>query len=110
MEEALAPLAPRLQLQPEGQQGPFKVSYLLTPPPAGLFQLVQERLRGSRLAAHAQLVDHWYLDVLPQRASRSQALEHLERRWGVRLEPVLGTRGVAYGAGASSLPPVGRLC
>ncbi|MFM8260240.1 MAG: HAD family hydrolase [Vulcanococcus sp.] len=110
VEEALAPLAPRLQLQPEGQQGPFKVSYLLTPPPAGLFQLVQERLRGSRLAAHAQLVDHWYLDVLPQRASRSQALEHLERRWGVRLEPVLGTRGEAYGAGASSLPPVGRLC
>jgi sucrose-phosphate synthase len=110
VEEALAPLVPRLQLQPEAQQGPFKVSYLLTPPPAGLFHLVQERLHGGQLAAHAQLVDHWYLDVLPQRASRSQALQYLAQRWGVRLEPVLGTQGEAYGAGASSLPPAGRLC
>ena len=89
VEEALAPLAPRLQLQPEAQQGAFKVSYLLTPPPAGLFQLAQEQLRRSQLPAHAQIVDHWYLDVLPQGASRDQALQHLVRRWGVRPEPAL---------------------
>jgi len=111
VEEALAPLAPRLQLQPEEQQGPFKVSYLLTPPPAGLFQLVQQRLQGGQLAAHAQLVDHWYLDVLPLRASRSQAVAHLVRRWGIRLESGLGARSpAAYGVGASALPPAGRLC
>jgi sucrose-phosphate synthase len=109
VEEALAPLAPRLQLQPEAQQGPFKVSYLLTPPPSGLLERVQERLQSGRLSAHAQLVDHWYLDVLPLRASRSQALDHLARRWGIRPEPVLGPGiAAAYGTGAASLPPAGR--
>jgi sucrose-phosphate synthase len=89
VEEALAPLAPRLQLQPEAQQGAFKVSYLLTPPPVGLFQLAQEQLRRNALPAHAQVVDHWYLDVLPQGASRDQALAHLVGCWGVRPEPAL---------------------
>jgi sucrose-phosphate synthase len=70
---------------------------------------VQERLQSGRLAAHAQLIDHWYLDVLPLRASRNAALDHLARRWGIRPELVLGPGPVAaYGSGAASLPPAGR--
>ena len=31
---------------------------------------------------------HWYLDVLPLRASRTEAIRHLVIRWGLTLEQV----------------------
>ncbi|MFM7652564.1 MAG: HAD family hydrolase [Vulcanococcus sp.] len=86
--EALAGLAPRLELQNEAQQGPFKVSYLLRPPPAGVLEMVHRRLRQRQLAARAQLVHHWYLDVLPVRASRAEAIRHLSLRWDLPLDQV----------------------
>jgi len=88
VEEALAGLAPRLELQNEAQQGPFKVSYLLRPPPAGVLEMVHRRLRQRQLAARAQLVHHWYLDVLPVRASRAEAIRHLALRWDLPLDQV----------------------
>ena len=88
VEEALAGLAPRLELQNDAQQGPFKVSYLLRPPPAGVLEMVHRRLRQRQLAARAQLVHHWYLDVLPVRASRAEAIRHLSLRWELPLDQV----------------------
>ena len=89
VEEALAGLAPRLELQSEAHQGACKVSYLLRPPPAGVLEMVQRRLRQRRLAARAQLVDPWTLDVLPLRASRAEAVRHLSLRWALPLDQVL---------------------
>jgi len=89
VEEALAGLAPRLELQPEAQQGAFKVSYLLRPPPAGVLAMVHRRLRQRQLAARAHLFNHWYLDVLPVRASKAEAIRHLAVRWQLPLEQVL---------------------
>ena len=89
VEEALAGLAPRLELQPEAQQGTFKVSYLLRPPPAGVLEMVHRRLRQRQLAARAHLFNHWYLDVLPVRASKAEAIRHLAVRWHLPLEQVL---------------------
>ena len=88
VEEALAGLAPRLELQNEAHQGRFKVSYLLRPPPAGVLEMVHRRLRQRQLAARAQLVHHWYLDVLPVRASRAEAIRHLSLRWDLPLDQV----------------------
>ena len=50
--------------------------------------MVHRRLRQRQLAARAQLVHHWYLDVLPVRASRAEAIRHLSLRWDLPLDQV----------------------
>lgn len=87
--QALADLSPRLALQSADHQGPFKVSYTLQPPPAGVLEMVEQRLRQRQLEARAHLFHHWFLDVLPRRASKAEALRHLSLRWGMALEQVL---------------------
>ena len=89
VERVLADLAPRLLPQPEAQQGPFKVSYTLQAPPAGVPEMVRQRLRQGRLEARAHLFHHWFLDVLPLRASKAEAIRHLSLSWGLPLEQVL---------------------
>jgi len=89
VERALADLVPRLLPQPEAQQGPFKVSYTLQAPPAGVPEMVRQRLRQGRLEAQAHLFHHWFLDVLPLRASKAEAIRHLSLTWGLPLEQVL---------------------
>jgi sucrose-phosphate synthase len=89
VEQALADLAPRLLPQPEAQQGPFKVSYTLQAPPAGVPEMVRQRVRQGRLEARAHLFHHWFLDVLPLRASKAEAIRHLSLSWGLPLEQVL---------------------
>ncbi len=89
VERALADLVPRLLPQPESQQGPFKVSYTLQAPPAGVPEMVRQRLRQGRLEARAHLFHHWFLDVLPLRASKAEAIRHLSLTWGLPLEQVL---------------------
>lgn len=89
VERVLADLAPRLLSQPEAQQGPFKVSYTLQAPPAGVPEMVRQRLRQGRLEARAHLFHHWFLDVLPLRASKAEAIRHLSLTWGLPLEQVL---------------------
>lgn len=89
VERVLAELVPRLLPQPEAQQGPFKVSYTLQAPPAGVTEMVRQRLRQGRLEAQAHLFHHWFLDVLPLRASKAEAIRHLSLTWGLPLEQVL---------------------
>ena len=89
VERVLADLVPRLLPQPEAQQGPFKVSYTLQAPPAGVPEMVRQRLRQGRLEARAHLFHHWFLDVLPLRASKAEAIRHLSLSWGLPLEQVL---------------------
>ncbi|NDG75165.1 MAG: glycosyltransferase [Synechococcaceae bacterium WB8_1B_136] len=89
VEAALVELAPRLQPQPPAQQGDFKVSYLLHPPPEGVLAMVRQKLRIRQLEARPQLVHHWYLDVLPLRASKAEAIRHLALRWQLPLERIL---------------------
>lgn len=89
VEQVLRELEPRLCLQPEANQGPYKVSYLLQPPPEGVLEMVRQKLRHRRLDARPHLFRHWYLDVLPLRASRAEAIRHLALRWALPLERVL---------------------
>ncbi len=85
---ALADLKNYLVLQPEDQQGSYKVSYLLKEPGEGILPLVRKRLRQHSQAARPHLRCHWYLDVVPLRASRTEAIRHLALRWGLPLEQV----------------------
>ncbi len=40
------------------------------------------------MAAFPQLKCHWYLDVVPLRASRAEAIRFLTLRWGLSLENI----------------------
>jgi sucrose-phosphate synthase len=51
--------------------------------------LIRQRLRQRHQAARPQLRCHWFLDVLPLRASRSEAIRFLALRWGLPLEQML---------------------
>ncbi|PWL22467.1 MAG: glycosyl transferase family 1 [Synechococcus sp. XM-24] len=89
VEQVLEGLSPRLSLQPEVNQGSYKVSYTLEAPTAGVLEMVRQRLRQHRLEARAHLFHHWFLDVLPMRASKADAIRHLCLNWGLPLDQVL---------------------
>tara|TARA_B100000902_G_C27065819_1_gene791478 strand:- start:72 stop:878 length:807 start_codon:yes stop_codon:yes gene_type:complete len=89
VEKVLFDLKDYLEPQATDQQGPFKVSYLLKEPNDAILPLVRKRLRQSGLAATPHLKCHWYLDVVPLRASRSEAIRFLALRWGLSLEKLL---------------------
>ena len=72
-----------------GAAAGLKVSYLLRQPDASLLSLVRQRLRRAGLQAQPLLRCHWYLDVLPRLASRSEAIRHLALHWQLPLERVL---------------------
>jgi len=89
VQAAMAELEPRLQLQPEGDQGPFKVSYVLTEPDQGILPVVRQTLRSHRLMARPHLFQHHYLDVLPLTASKTEALRYMALRWQLPIEAIL---------------------
>ncbi len=89
VEKVLFDLKDYLELQSSDNQGPFKVSYLLKEHSDAILPLVRKRLRNSGLAATPHLKCHWYLDVVPLRASRVEAIRFLTLRWGLSLEKVL---------------------
>jgi len=89
VEKVLFDLKDYLELQSTEFQGPLKVSYLLKEPSHAILPLVRKRLRQSGLAASPHLKCHWYLDVVPLRASRAEAIRFLTLRWGLSLDNVL---------------------
>ena len=89
VEKALGDLKNYFIFQSLDQQGPFKVSYLLKEPCEGLLPLVRKRLRQSKCSASPHLRCHWYLDIVPLRASRAEAIRFLTLRWGLSLDQVL---------------------
>ena len=89
VERVLFDLKDYLELQSPEFQGPFKVSYLLKEPSHAILPLVRKRLRQFALAASPHLKCHWYVDVVPLRASRAEAIRFLALRWGIPLEKVL---------------------
>ena len=86
---AMGQLQEHIQLQDLDHQSRFKVSYLLRASNRGLIGLARQCLRRHALQAEPQLRCHWFLDVLPQRASRSEAIRFLAQSWGLPLERVL---------------------
>ncbi|WP_269609178.1 HAD family hydrolase [Prochlorococcus marinus] len=88
VEKVLFDLKDYLELQSTDQQGIFKISYLLKEPSDAILPLVRKRLRQSGLAASPHLKCHWYLDIVPLRASRAEAIRFLTLRWGLSLEKV----------------------
>ncbi|MCP9927079.1 HAD family hydrolase [Cyanobium sp. CH-040] len=89
VEAAMAELEPRLRRQPEADQGVFKVSYALSEPDQGILPLVRQTLRHHGLMARPHLFQHWFLDVLPLAASKTEALRYVALRWQLPLASLL---------------------
>jgi len=89
VEEAMAELKPRLRLQRPADQGEFKVSYLLNEPDQGILPVVRQTLRSHQLMARPHLFHHWFLDVLPLTASKTEALRYVALRWQMPIGSIL---------------------
>jgi sucrose-phosphate synthase len=89
VEAAMAELEPRLKRQQEADQGDFKVSYLLNEPDQGILPVVRQTLRSHQLMARPHLFHHWFLDVLPLTASKTEALRYLALRWQIPIGAIL---------------------
>ncbi len=82
--QALADV-PGLRLQPAANQREFKLSYDVDPRAMPSLRALQALLRAQRLRAKLIYSHQSFLDVLPVRASKGQAVRYLAYKWGLPL-------------------------
>ena len=87
---------PGLTLQSKNEQTGYKVSYHYDPDHAPCIEDIAALLRSQDVTANLIHSFGQYLDVIPSRASKGQALRYVAQRWGIPLERIL----VAGGSGA----------
>jgi sucrose-phosphate synthase len=87
---------PGVELQPKLQQSRFKISYFYHSDLAPSIEEINSLLYQEDLAVNAIISFGQYLDIVPIRASKGQALRYVADRWGIPLEQIL----VAGGSGA----------
>lgn len=86
--ESLAALfadVPGLSLQSDDQQSPLKLSFNVDPQAVPSLRELDMRLRQARLHANLIYSHDAFLDVLPIRASKGQAIRYLAYKWGLPL-------------------------
>ena len=87
---------PGLELQPRKEQTPFKLSYYYDCQLAPSLDEINAVLRDSELTANVIISFGQFLDIIPSRASKGQALRYVSQRLDIPLENIL----VAGGSGA----------
>jgi len=87
---------PGLELQPRDKQSRFKISWYYDPELAPSADEITQRLHQHELNANVIVSFGQYLDIIPTRASKGQALRYAALRLGIPLENIL----VAGGSGA----------
>ena len=87
---------PGLKIQPRNKQSRFKLSYYCDPELAPAADEITKTLHQHELNANVIVSFGQYLDIIPTRASKGQALRYTALRLGIPLENVL----VAGGSGA----------
>ncbi len=81
---------PGLTLQPEeGRQHRFKISYIYDPNVAPRRREIQKKLRERKIPAKVLLSDNCWLDVIPLRSGKGQAIRYIAMRWGIPAEKLL---------------------
>ncbi len=73
---------PGMRPQAQRKLGPCKLSYFVSPRHFPGLQVVHDHLHRSKLKAQAILSQSRYLDFLPHRASKGQAVRYLAFKWG----------------------------
>lgn len=87
---------PGLKPQPKVEQTPFKASYYYDPELAPTIEEIVTLLRQKEITSNVMLSFGQFLDVVPSRASKGQALRYVSQRLEIPLEQIL----VAGGSGA----------
>jgi sucrose-phosphate synthase len=85
-----------LKLQPKEFQSDFKISYYYDPTVAPLIDEINSHLRKNELTVNVLHSFGQYLDILPIRASKGEALRYFAESSGIALHRIL----VAGGSGA----------
>ncbi len=87
---------PGLKLQHKIEQTPFKISYYYDPEIAPTVEEIVSQLRQKEITANVMLSFGQFLDIVPSRASKGQALRYAAQRLDITLEQIL----VAGGSGS----------
>ena len=87
---------PGLQLQPQTEQTPFKISFYYDEQHAPGVDEIVDMIREKELTANVFWSFGQFLDIVPSRASKGQAVRYLSWRLDIPLEHML----VAGGSGA----------
>ena len=87
---------PGLELQSKSEQTPFKASYHYDPKIAPTVEDIVSQLRLRDITANVMLSFDQFLDIVPSRASKGQALRYVSQRLDIPLEQTL----VIGGSGA----------
>jgi sucrose-phosphate synthase len=74
---------PGLTPQSRRKQGPLKLSYNVKPARLPSLEAIQEVIHRAGLQANLVYSRARHLDVLPQRASKGQAVRYLAFKWGI---------------------------
>jgi len=85
-----------LKPQPKGEQTSFKLSYYYDPEIAPAIEDIVSHLRQHEITANVILSFGQFMDIVPSRASKGQALRYVSQRLDIPLEQIL----VAGGSGA----------
>ena len=85
-----------LEKQPKAEQTPYKISYFYDASKAPDHHDIIKLLRNKEITANVILSFGQFLDVIPSRASKGQALRYVAQRLEIPLEQTL----VAGGSGA----------
>jgi sucrose-phosphate synthase len=85
--------APGLKLQPRKEQTPFKLSYFYDPEIAPTVEEIVSQLRQKDITANVTLSFGQFLDIIPARASKGQALRYASQRLDIPLEHILAAGG-----------------
>jgi sucrose-phosphate synthase len=84
---------PGLKIQPKSEQSRFKISYYYDQTIAPPMEEILTLLRQQELSVQPTLSFGQYLDFVPARASKGQALRYVARQLNIPLERVLVTGG-----------------
>lgn len=80
---------PGIELQGQEGQREFKISYEVQPELMPSLKSIYKHLNGLNLHANLIYSHQTFLDVLPARASKGQAIRHLAYKWGLPLNAFL---------------------
>jgi sucrose-phosphate synthase len=89
---------PGIQLQPGTEQSEFKLSYYYDPQQAPSVDEITALIRQREIAANVVYSFGQFIDIVPSRASKGQALRYVMQRLDIALDHVL----VAGGSGADT--------
>ena len=84
---------PGLQPQSKKEQTPFKISYFHDAQKAPSLDEITNLLRQEELTANAICSFGQFLDIVPSRASKGQALRYVSQRLEIPLEQILAVGG-----------------